>query len=73
MQMRSLMPVVGALALASTFCACGSTQDNVVLNAQTTARRDYDQAIADYENCLAVNPSNARACEHLRRIVEVYE
>lgn len=58
---RSLMPVVGALALASTFCACSSTQDNVVLNAQTTARRDYEKAIADYENCLAVNPSNARA------------
>jgi len=67
------MPVVAALALASTFCACSSTQDSVVLNAQTSARRDYEKAIADYENCLAVNPSNARACERLRRIVEVYE
>jgi len=73
MQMRSLMPVVAALALASTFCACSSTQDSVGLNAQTSARRDYEKAIADYENCLAVNPSNARACERLRRIVEVYE
>lgn len=72
MQMRLLMPVVGTLALAAALCACSSTPD-AVLNAQTAARSDYDQSVANYENCIAARPSNPRACERLRQIMEAYE
>ena len=72
MQMRLLMPVVAALALANALCGC-ATQDGVVLNAQTAARRDYDQLIADYDNCVSTHRSNPSACERLRRAVETYE
>jgi hypothetical protein len=72
MQMRSLMPVVSMLALAAALCACSSTPD-AVLSAQTAARSDYDQSVANYENCIAARPSNPRACERLRQIMEAYE
>jgi hypothetical protein len=72
MQMRLLMPVVGALALANAVCGC-ATQDNVVLNAQTAARRDYDQLLADYDNCVATHRSNPSACDRLKRAVEAFE
>lgn len=72
MQMRSLMPVIGALAFAGALCACSSTPD-AVLNAQTAARSAYDQSVANYENCIAARPSNPRACERLRQSMEAYE
>jgi hypothetical protein len=72
MQMRSLMPVVGALTLAAALCGCSSTPD-AVLKAQTAARSDYDQTVANYENCIAARPSNPRACERLRQNIEAYE
>lgn len=72
MQMRSLMPVVSTLALAAALCGCSSTPD-AVLNAQTAARSNYDQSVANYENCIAARPSNPRACERLRQIMEAYE
>jgi hypothetical protein len=45
----------------------------VVLNAQTAARRDYDQLIADYDNCVATHRSNPSACDRLKRAVEAFE
>ncbi len=72
MRMHLLIPVVGTLALTAPICACSSTPD-AVLNAQSVARRDYDQSVANYESCIAARPSNTRTCERLRQIMEAYE
>jgi hypothetical protein len=69
MEMRLLMSVAGALVFACALCACSSTPD-AVLSAQTTARRGYDQSVANYENCIAAHPSRPSVCERQRRIMD---
>ena len=69
-----VLPIAATLVFASLLAACsGSERMRDVLNAQTTGWRDYDQSVADYENCLAANPSNPTACDRQRRIMEAYE
>jgi hypothetical protein len=38
--------------------------------AVSAASEDYKRAVADYRNCLAVNPKNANACEGQRHIMD---
>ena len=60
------------LLFASMLCACSMSVIDTVLNPDTAieekARRQYEQSVADYRECLAANPANA--CDGQRRIME---
>jgi len=66
--------VVAAVLLSA--CSVTPQQRDAVqksvayMTPQGAARYDYDKAVADYQNCLAANPSNASACDGQRRIME---
>jgi hypothetical protein len=40
------------------------------MSPQGAARQDYDRAVANYQTCLAANPSNPNACDGLRHIMD---
>jgi hypothetical protein len=69
-----VLPIAATLVFASLLAACsGSERMREAAGSQTAAQRDYHQSVADYENCLAANPSRERACEGQRRIMEANE
>ena len=75
--MKILLPVVATLLFASVLCACSGIErfSDIALDPDTAtqekARRQYEQSVADYRECLAVNPANA--CDGQRQIVEANE
>ena len=47
-----------------------ATQEAAAAGSPTlAARRDYEKAVANYQACLATNPSNPNACEGQRNIM----
>ena len=76
--MKILLPVVATLLFASVLCACSGIErrfSDIVLDPDTAtqekARRQYEQSVADYRECLAANPANA--CDGQRQIMEADE
>jgi hypothetical protein len=69
-----LFPPPEAVARPNPFAVLGNALQETAANMNNPqvapARRAYDQSVADYRNCLAVNPSNANACEGQRQIME---
>jgi hypothetical protein len=71
---RATWAIVAAVLLSA--CSVTPQQTDAVqkglayMTPQGAARYDYDKAVADYQNCLTANPSNASACEGQRRIME---
>jgi hypothetical protein len=62
------------LAAACLLSGCANSERfSEAAGIQTAAQRHHLQSVADYENCLAENPSKARACEGQRRIMEANE
>jgi hypothetical protein len=41
------------------------------MRPQVVARQKYTQSAAEYQNCLAANPTNVSACEGLRHVMDV--
>jgi hypothetical protein len=77
--LRSILTMIVVLSASSILFGCGQLQDPGYLlkgvvgrapNPQVDARSRYDQSVADYQKCLAANPSNANACEGQRAIIE---
>lgn len=60
--MRTFLATVAMIPLAG--CAAIAVNE---------ARGDYQQAVEDYKNCLAGNPSSPQQCEGLRIAMEVEE
>src|SRR6185503_9012153 len=61
---RSPMSVINSMRSRTAPVAC---------SWPLCARRDYDQLIADYDNCVATHRSNPSACDRLKRAVEAFE
>jgi hypothetical protein len=74
---KNLLSVVTTLLFASVLCACSGIErlNDIVLNPDTAtqekARRQYEQSVADYRECLAANPANA--CDGQRQVMEADE
>jgi hypothetical protein len=74
---KKLLPVVTTLLFASVLCACNGIErlNDIVLDSDTAtqekARRQYEQSVADYRECLAANPPSA--CDGQRQIMEADE
>jgi hypothetical protein len=57
------------LAAACLLSGCAGSP----IAAERDARHNYEKSVAVYRNCLAENPSNVRACESQRLIMETDE
>jgi hypothetical protein len=74
---KNLLPAVATLLFASVLCACSGIErfNDIARDPDTAtqekARRQYEQSVADYRECLAANPANA--CDGQRQIVEANE
>ena len=74
--MKKLLPAVATLLFA-ILCACSGVErfNDIVLDpdaaTQEKARRQYEQSVADYRECLAANPANA--CDGQHQIMEADE
>ena len=75
------LPMV--LACAGSLAACGSATQPQSIQASDTqkalvgvfdpkvaAQQNYEKSLAEYQNCIAANPSNANACENQKRMME---
>ena len=68
-------------ACASILTACsGATQQSAsdglkkniasIFDPQLAAQKNYERALAEYQNCFAANPTNVDACDQQRQEME---
>jgi hypothetical protein len=70
--------IAAIIIVASALSACsgpGAQQSPSAsiadaFDPKVAAQRNYDQSLADYQNCYAANASNPDACEKQRQMLE---
>jgi hypothetical protein len=79
---RALSTVTMMAACAGILSACSGTaqqhsasdglERNIasIFDPQLAARRNYDRALAEYQNCYAANLTNVDACDQQRQEME---